>query len=228
MSAAENLSLKNILDTQITLDSLGSSTPLPATAPSTPVVSTKLPTPSTTHTSGLTSSIEEKALNLLGSGVPAESVASALGVTPSRIAQLLSQKIFSDRVAALRYESLQKHNLRDSKYDSLEDRLILKLESSLPLLVKPESILKAITTVNGAKRRGQSAPDQVSNQKTVVTLILPTIIAQKFSVDTNNQVTRAGEQDLLTMQSGDLLKRVDEEEGRRAERREELGYEHDL
>lgn len=167
--------------------------------------------------SGLTSSTEERALQLLGSGVPAESVASALGVTPSRIAQLLSQKHFSDKVADLRYQSLQKHNMRDGRYDTLEDKLLTKLDKALPLLMKPESILKALEIANRAKRRGQSAPEQVTNQKNIVTLILPTVIAEKFSININNQVTKAGEQELHTMASGNLLKQVEAAEEARLE-----------
>ena len=168
------------------------------------------------HT-GVTSSTEEKAIQLLGAGVTAEQVAGALGVDASRISQLLSEKSFADRVAALRYENLQKHNVRDSKYDSLEDQLLSKLEKAMPMLVKPESILKAMNIVNGAKRRGQAAPQQTVNQQNVVNLILPTAITQKFAINSDNQVIKAGDQDLLTMPSGNLLKRVEEAEAKRLE-----------
>ena len=148
---------------------------------------------------------EDRALSLLGSGVPAASVASALGVDASRISQLLANKEFADQVAALRYENLQEHNARDSTYDTLEDKLLTKLEKSLPLLFRPTDILKAIQVVNSAKRRGQSAPEQVTNQQNIVNLILPTQITQKFVSNVNNQVVKAGEQELVTMQSGNLL-----------------------
>ncbi|RLE96743.1 MAG: hypothetical protein DRJ63_10115, partial [Thermoprotei archaeon] len=164
----------------------------------------------TTNLGGITSSVETKALELLGSGVRAEQVASALGVTPSRIAQLLADESFAAKVAAKRYTALQAHNTRDNTYDTLEDRLLEKLDRAMPLLVKPESILKAITIVNGAKRRGQSAPEQVTSQQTIVQLVLPKVITQKFTTDSNNQVVRAGEQSLITMPSGNLLKRVEE------------------
>ncbi len=166
--------------------------------------------PSSHYSPGQTSSTEEKALHLLGSGVSAEQVASALGVTPSRIAQLLAEESFAVKVAALRYESLQKHNKRDGAYDSLEDKLLEKLERSLPLLIKPESILKAIAIVNGAKRRGQSAPQQVTNTQNVVQLVMPQVIVQKFTTNLDNQVVKAGKQELLTMPSGNLLKQVEE------------------
>jgi len=164
---------------------------------------------------GATTSTEERALSLLGAGVAAESVASALGVTPSYISQLLSDENFANQVATVRYESLQKHNVRDESYDSLEDKLLEKLEKQLPLIMKPETLLKAISTINGAKRRGQSAPDQAVNSQNIVNLVLPAVIAEKFSVNINNQVTKAGEQELHTIQSGTLLEQV---ESRREER----------
>lgn len=184
------------------LESLGESTSSPP--------SVVEPNISASGHPGITTSIEGRAKNLLGNGVAPESVAAALGVTPSRISQLLASDDFAHEVATLRYENLQSHNVRDGKYDSLEDRLIKKLENSLPLMVRPDTILKAIATVNGAKRRGQSTPEQVTNQQNIVQLVLPSVIAEKFTINISNQVTKAGDQELLTMQSGNLLKQVEE------------------
>ena len=66
---------------------------------------------------------EERALALLGSGVSPTAVAASLGITDSRISQLLSDENFAAEVATLRYQNLQKHNARDSAYDSLEDEV---------------------------------------------------------------------------------------------------------
>ena len=172
---------------------------------------------SSTYSPGSTSPLEDRALSLLGSGVSSEAVATALGVTPGRVSQLLANKEFAAQVADLRYENLQSHNVRDGKYDSLEDRLLDKLEKSMTLMVRPETILKAISTVNGAKRRGQSAPEQVTNSQTIVNLVLPVQIAQKFTTNINNQVTKAGDQELITIASGNLLKQVEEAEELRLE-----------
>lgn len=195
----------NTVDSSL-LASLGGEVQASATEASTG----NTPTPSNHYSSGLTSGLEDKALSLLGSGISAEQTAAALGVTPSRISQLLSESAFAARVAEIRYKSLQAHNLRDNKYDSIEDKLLKKLESQLPLIMRPADIINALTKVNAAKRRGQSAPNQVTNQQTVVNLILPSAVVNKVSIDMNNQVTKAGEQELLTMPSGNLLKRVEE------------------
>lgn len=149
---------------------------------------------------------EERALTLLGSGVTPEQVASALGVTVSRISQLLSDPEFTARVAELRFEALNKHNERDSRYDTMEDRLLTKLEDLLPLMMRPMEVLKSIQIINAAKRRGQSAPEQTINQQTVVSIVMPVSIVNKFVTNINNQVIKAGTQDLLTIQSGQLLK----------------------
>ena len=174
-------------------------------------------TTSKSGAAGLTTSIEDRALQLLGSGIAAEATANALGVTPARISQLLSEQHFSDRVATLRYENLQKHNTRDSAYDSLEDTLLDKLEASIPFMLKPGEILKALQVANSAKRRGQSAPDQTINQQNIVNLVLPEIIAQRFTVNIDNQVTRAGDQELHTMPASSLLKTVEKQEEKRVE-----------
>jgi hypothetical protein len=118
----------------------------------------------------------------------------------------MSEKHFADKVSALRYNALQKHNTRDNKYDSVEDLLLEKLERSLPLMIRPDTIMKAIQVVNGAKRRGTSAPTTINNTQNVVQLVLPSVITQKFATDINNQVIKAGDQSLLTMPSSQLLK----------------------
>lgn len=151
------------------------------------------PTPSTT---------EERALALLGQGLGPEAVASAVGVTVSRISQLLSQPEFASKVAEARYGNLAKHNSRDNAYDALEDTLVKKLEENLPFMMRPMEILKAISVVNAAKRRGSGTPDAIISQQTVVQLIMPTTVIQSFTANTNNQVVKAGNQDLVTVQSG--------------------------
>ena len=153
-----------------------------------------------------TTSTEERALALLGQGLGAEVVASAVGVSPSRISQLISEPEFAAKVAELRFSNLVKHNARDEKYDKLEDKLLEKMENLIPFMMKPFEVLKAISVINGAKRRGISTPEQITGQQTVIPLTLPTAILQNFSakniqVNIHNQVIKAGEQELVTVQS---------------------------
>ena len=163
------------------------------------------------HTN-LNTSTEERALTLLGQGIPASVVAATCGVSESRISQLISDPEFAAQVAELRFSSLQKHNERDNKYDTMEDALIDKLKDLLPLMMRPMEVVKAIQTINGAKRRGASAPDSITQQQTFIQLNIPTTLIQKFQINSNNHVTQAGEQTLLTLQSGSLLNRIKEQQ----------------
>ena len=138
-------------------------------------------------------------------------VASALGVTVSRISQLISDPDFSAAVSELRYKFLLKNNDRDNSYDSMEEALQQKLKDLLPFMVKPFEVLKAIQIINAAKRRGVAATDTPTERSNVVQLSLPVNIfnqnvVQNIQVNINNQVTRAGDQDLITIQSGQMDK----------------------
>lgn len=166
---------------------------------------------SPTHTN-LNTSTESRALTLLGQGIPASVVAASCGVSESRISQLISDPEFAAQVADLRFSSLQKHNERDNKYDTMEDALLDKLKDLLPLMMRPMEVVRAIQTINGAKRRGSSAPDSITQQQTFIQLNLPTTIIQKFQVNSNNHVTQAGDQTLLTLQSGSLLSKIKEQQ----------------
>lgn len=153
--------------------------------------------------SSTTTSTEDKAITLLGQGIGAEAVAAAIGVTTSRISQLLSDPIFSSKVAELRFQNLSKHNERDNRYDTMEDKLLEKMEDLLPMMMRPMEVLKAISVINMAKRRGSSTPESITQKQTVIPLVLPQILIQNFSAETNinNQVVKIGNQDLVTIQS---------------------------
>jgi|SRR5215217_6068302 len=151
------------------------------------------------------SSQDTRILTLLGQGIPQTMVASTVGVTDSYVSQLISQDSFREELQELKFNSLQKHNKRDDKYDELEDKLVRNFETNMVLLQKPMEILKAMQVINSLKRRGSGAQDAGIQQQTVVNLVLPEKITQTFTSNINNQVTNIGEQTLETMQSSTLL-----------------------
>jgi hypothetical protein len=172
-----------------------------------------MPSPQTTsaaqkQTTNLNTSTESRALTLLGQGIAPGIVAATCGVSESRISQLISNPEFAAQVAELRFAGLQKHNARDNSYDQMEDTLIEKLKDLLPLMMRPMEVLKAIQVINQAKRRGQSAPESILQQNTVINLTIPTQIIQRFQTNAQNMVVQAGNQELLTLQASSLLGKV--------------------
>lgn len=151
-----------------------------------------------------TNTTEDRALTLLGQGLAPNIVASAVGVDVSRISQLLSDADFASKVAEARFTNLSKHSERDNKYDTLEDALLKKLEDCLPFMMRPMEVLKAISVINAAKRRGSSTPESILNTKEVTTIMMPTQIINNFTLNSTNQVIKAGDKDLVTIQSGSM------------------------
>lgn len=161
------------------------------------------------------SSVESRALTLLGTGLGPEIVSSATGVSVSRISQLMSDPIFSAQVLELRFMSTVAHAKRDQAYDKIEDALILKIEELLPMMMRPMEILKAISVINAAKRRSSGVPDSLQQSSGVVNLTLPAAVVQQFTaqnlqVNIHNQVVRAQDQELVTIQSGNMQKLLTE------------------
>lgn len=163
--------------------------------------------------SSTTTGTEDRALALLGQGVAPEIVAAAVGVTVSRISQLVADPEFAAKVSELRYLNLSKHNVRDERYDSIEDALLERVESLLPMLYQPAQVFKALQMVNQAKRRGATTPESVLGTKEVISLTMPIAVLNQFNqvfvTNINNQVVKAGDQELVTVQSvrmNDLMK----------------------
>ena len=191
------------MDTQEMLEKLG------AGLPSSPIPSK----PSATNAKlarGSTTSVEDRAVALMGSGVSAEQAALALGVTPARISQLMAQPEFSSAVAEARYKNVAQHNDRDQKYNNIEDTIVDKLEETVHLIQKPAELLRAAQVVSNIKRRGSNSHDSVGGSQNLVQIILPDVVAKDFTlqIDINNQVKSAGDQDLLTINSATLLNQV--------------------
>lgn len=156
-----------------------------------------------------TSSTEERALTLLGQGIPPSVVANTLGVDPSRISQYLSDNNFAARVVEKKFESLSKHNEQDTLVDDTEAALLKKLNDSLPFLTRPMELLKAYQVLNLAKRKGQIIPETLTNQQRIIQLNIPQILIDKFQTNIHNQVTQVGSQTLVTIQSGQMLKTLE-------------------
>lgn len=162
------------------------------------------------RTHGIASTTEERALVLLGKGYDAKIVASACGVSESRISQLLSDDSFKAAVTELRFGHLQAHNEQDSSYDSIEKVLTDKFKAAIPLMMRPMEILKGLQVINQQKRRGASAPETILQTQQVVSITLPSIVINNFTnaaltTNIHNQVVKVGDTDLTTMQSGTLL-----------------------
>ncbi len=154
----------------------------------------------------------ERIKELLGVGLPNNVVASAVGVTDSYISQLLADPEFAAEVTHLKLINLTETAARDKKYNSLEDKLLEKLENVLPYLVKPMEVLAAIKTINSAVRR--AAPSELAGQANVqvVQLQLPdnSAFAARFVINKESQVVEIAGRSLATMPAKGVVAKLQE------------------
>lgn len=160
-----------------------------------------------------TASMESRAVALLASGIAASKVAEALGVSASRISQLMEDQSFKEALASARFESLNRHNVADARLDSLESRIVEKIEDVIDMVHNPMQLTRMFSAVNMAKRRGTSSLADLPDSGAIVQLNMPTRIVNNFQLNISNQVIKAGGEDLLTMQPHkvqDMLARAKE------------------
>lgn len=152
--------------------------------------------------------MKERILEMLGEGVPQVAVSAALGVSESYVSQLMNEEEFAAAVAERRYKSLSAHTARDRMYDTLEDKLLSKLDSALPQFVRPAEILAGLKVLNGAKRRGAVHSEMPTGQTQTVVLNIPQVLVNKFSTNIQRQVVQVGDTPLITIGAEQLLKTV--------------------
>jgi len=160
----------------------------------------------------------ERIKELLGNGLTNEVVASAVGVTPSYISQLMSQEEFSADVVALRTKTLMAATARDRSWDGIEEKLLDKLEQvvSSGMIYKPQDLLRALVVANNAKRRGNTVQDSLVANKTVISINIPVTVMNHYKKNAQGEVIEVttpegNTQTLTTMPAAALMRRLTEQ-----------------
>lgn len=156
--------------------------------------------------------MDDKIKELLGIGLQQAVVASAVGCSESYVSQLMSEDAFRAEVTNLRLINLTEAADRDGTYNSLEDRLLEKLENLLPVLVNPMQVLAAIRTINGAHRRAAPAELAANAQQNIVQLQLPENVAfaARFIVNGTNQVIEVAGAPMATATAQSVVKKLEQ------------------
>lgn len=153
---------------------------------------------------------EDKAAEMLAAGISGATVASTLGCDPSYISQLLGRSDFKEKVSALKVARASAGMELDKLYDDTELVAAKSLQRMIPLIMKPQELLRAVEVLNKLKRR--TSHDAVAgNQGTrIVNVILPPVAMTHFQVSANNEVVQVGENSMLTLPSHQFRQRVKE------------------
>ncbi len=154
--------------------------------------------------------MEDKVLELLGAGYKPPMVASILGITESRISQLLAVDSFASKVLAMRLSRAKGTIDRDTKWDKIEDALLKKFEDVIVFMNDPLKLLRALQVVNAAKRRGAGTSDasEAGMTGTIVQINAPKNVVMQFITNGNNEVVEVGGRSMVPMASKKVMEEL--------------------
>lgn len=160
--------------------------------------------------------MEENILQLLAQpNITQADVAAVLAVTEGYVSQIVNTPEFQTKLSKVKVASLVAETAHDTKLANTETKALEKVSQMLDYVTKPIEAAKIFQVLNNAKRRGATEAEQqtvINSQNTVVMLQLPSIIKQKFTTNTNNEVVQIGDRPMVTMDSQLLLTKIKEQQ----------------
>lgn len=154
--------------------------------------------------------MKDRILELLGQGITAAQVATAVGCDDSYISQLMADETFSSKVIELRAENFSKFVELDRKVDSAEAAALERLDRLAAFITSPTQAARVYAVLNQAKRR---TADTISSQQAVaqtVTLELPAAARVRFQLTADKQVIEIEGRALTTMPARSLAERLEQ------------------
>lgn len=157
----------------------------------------------------------DKILSMLGGGLDAGVVATAVGVTPGYISQLLAEPEFALAVAEKRTLELTQAKSIDEKWDEFEEALLAKLKDLIPFFSSPKHIMEALKIANSAKRKTalNSNPTGGGAGNTYVTISMPSVLVQAYKINMGGGLVEVAGRSLKPMPSDILMKTLKERNG---------------
>lgn len=151
---------------------------------------------------------QERAANLLASGIPPSQVASIMGVSPARISQLLKEEAFSlmlqVKEAELNAGDIEEITLT-AKYHAAESALIQQVMEMAPMaeLRDVTAALRVVGERRIAKEQARNPLPLGSNTiiNNIVQLSLPSHALPEISITKQKEIISIGERNLAPMTS---------------------------
>lgn len=133
---------------------------------------------------------KDRLLGYLAAGVSQTAAASAVGVDPSYVSQLLEQDDFKIALVERSAGRLQKAIDHDESIESLETKAARVIEQKLPFVRNALEAARIFQILNSSKKRAVASPDSSQGAGGVqsVTIVLPKAAAVSLRMNTQNQV----------------------------------------
>lgn len=155
--------------------------------------------------------MEERIIQLAGSGVPQAIIADTVGCDPSYVSQLLSQEGIQEKVAALRLAKAAGMIKHDETIEEGEKTALNKILTLLPMQTDLMKVTKVFQVLNSARKssdHGVVGPSQTPT--TVVSLNLPAAAQLHFRLTSDHQVIEIEGRSMVPMQSHQVARSLRE------------------
>jgi hypothetical protein len=156
--------------------------------------------------------IADRVMELLCSGLSQKVTAETVGCTEGYVSQLMDIPAFKETVLAKKAEQAQRYIRMDNKMDELEDIALNRMKQVIQTCFKPLELSTIHSRLNAAKRRSVGAAQAQGKANTVVNIIMPAAMRERYGVvvDVNNRVVRIGS-DTMVPASASTVHRMAEE-----------------
>lgn len=147
---------------------------------------------------------------MLGNGIPATQVASAVGCDDSYISQLLSEEGVADKVIAAKAEHFSKYVELDGRVDDAESEALRRVESLIPFITKPSEAVRVYSVLNAAKRRTSDSANAAQAVMQTISLDIPEASRVRFTLTADRQVIEIEGRSMTTMPAKSLASQLEQ------------------
>jgi len=154
--------------------------------------------------------MKDKIIEMLGRGIPATQVASAVGCDDSYISQLLSHEEVMLQVTELKAEHFSKYLEQDTALDKAEEDALVRLQQLLPFITRSSEAARVYSVLNAAKRRTVDSLAHAQVPAQTVILELPEASRVRFTLTSDRQVVEIEGRSMTTMPAKSLVARLEQ------------------
>lgn len=154
--------------------------------------------------------MKDRIIDLLGKGISAVQVASAVGCDDSYISQLLSEPGVAEQVQALKAEHFAKYAEQDATLDKAEAAALEKVSHLLQFVTRPAEAVRVYGILNAAKRRTSDTLQNAQPIAQTVQLDLPAAARVRFTLTHDKQVIEVEGRSMTTMPAKSLAQQLEQ------------------
>lgn len=130
----------------------------------------------------------DKILQAVVAGISQTAIAQMMNVSDGLISQVINTDEFQIRLRQKRATQMAQAAIRQEKLESLQDKLIDKVDNLIPFITKPTEATAALRAIAEVAKNNMPMTGETQEASNVVTIYMPTAIGVNFQLNSQNEV----------------------------------------